>query len=84
MTSTSEFIFSYWDNECAVYDELSGNSHLLTADSAEILGLMQKKVPESQLLDKVLSLNDITDEQSIEMIKQLRIAFNESGLLNQG
>jgi PqqD family protein of HPr-rel-A system len=62
----AHFLFKYWDGECVVYNNLSGETHLIEENSALLLSLINES-PKSYtaLLDTLTSNDGDTSQQDI-------------------
>lgn len=72
-----------WDQQWAVYNIASGNTHLLTAIAAEILRVLEHKpataVDLSQKLAASASLRP--DEELIDQVRKLLANLDDMGLI---
>lgn len=74
-------VFRFWEGECAAYNIDSGNTHLLTSETANILVCIQDKASKSLLLQKVCVLFDVDSSDSEFVLEQLIGSFKKNNLL---
>lgn len=63
--------FRFWDDECVIYNQLTGETHLIDGMGVEIFQLIsEKKATKAQLL------------QTIQSVFELETDFDMEGLLD--
>ncbi|MGZ8190462.1 MAG: HPr-rel-A system PqqD family peptide chaperone [Methylococcaceae bacterium] len=73
----------FWEDECVVYNQLTGNTHLIDGIGAEVFKLVAEKVPtRSELLLHVQSIFDLPIDFNLEAnLDNLLLEYQKLGLL---
>ena len=72
-----------WDDECVVFDEGSGDTHLLDFLTAEVLKVLeQSRGPVPALVGRVAARLDLDPDADLERrIREAMERFREAGLV---
>lgn len=77
----ANFLFKYWDEECVLYNNLSGETHLLEHYSAELLSSINEQPKTYQTLLKKLT-TDFDDFPQAEIADHLENILTHFQKLN--
>jgi len=73
----------YWEDECVVYNQLSGETHLVDGVGAEIFKLIsEKSSTRAQLLQNIQSVFELETDSDIEgLLDNLILEYQKLGLV---
>ena len=73
----------FWEDECVVYNQLTGNTHLVDGLGVEVFKVVSEKVStRSELLQNVQSIFDLPIDFDIEtFLNNLLLEYQKLGLL---
>jgi len=81
--ANANFLFKYWDEECVLYNNLSGETHLLERYSAKLLSSINEQPKTYQILLKKLT-TDFSDSPQAEIsghLENILTHFQELNLI---
>ena len=81
-SDTQPLLFRFWDEECVVYNRLSGDVHLLSARHAEMLESMSNGTPDVELVDHLMAEYSLERGESANFLNTLRSDFSRLGLID--
>lgn len=81
ISSDQALYFHSWDNECVVYNSLSGDTHLLNLTASQILLKLQQSPTEATTLAKLVPPTD-QSESHAEHELQIEHLLAELNALN--
>jgi len=75
--------YRFWDDECVIYNQLTGETHLVNGMGAELFRLIsQKPVTRTQLLQSILSIFELEIDSDVEgLVDNLILEYQKLGLL---
>lgn len=81
--SNARFLFKHWDDECVVYNNLSGETHLLEQNSAELLSSITEEPRQYQTLLHSLetTFNESSPKDLTNYLDQVLEHFQALGLI---
>ncbi len=82
--TNSCFLFQHWDNESVVYNNVSGETHLLERNSAELLSSIQKQSLSYNSLLNILTemSNNLPHEELANYLDNTLTHFQELSLVD--
>lgn len=80
--NSASLMFQFWDEECVVYNRLSGDVYLTPSLHAEILKLIIGGVNSDELIDRLISEYPLNQGESAEFLKTLSGSFKQLGLID--
>ena len=74
-----------WGDECVVYNDLSGDTHLVGSVGAQILHILQRSPSDSALLNKSIAsfLNTEINDELILQLEQILMDFDKLALIER-
>ena len=74
----------FWMDECVIYNQLTGETHLVDGIGAEIFKLIsEKKVTRTVLLQNIQSVFELEMDFDVEgLLDNLILEYQKLGLLN--
>jgi len=74
----------FWDDECVIYNQLTGETHLIDGMGAEIFKLISEiTATRTQLLQKIHSVFELESDFDVEgFLDNLIIEYQKLGLLD--
>jgi PqqD family protein of HPr-rel-A system len=74
----------YWDDECVIYHQLTGETHLVNGIGAEIFKLISEKTAtRTQLLENLDSVFELESNFDVEgFLDNLILQYQKLGLLD--
>jgi PqqD family protein of HPr-rel-A system len=74
----------FWDDECVIYNQLTGETHLVDGMGAEIFKLISDKtVTRMQLLENIHSVFELEIDFDVEgFLDNLILQYQKLGLLD--
>ena len=76
-----ELNFQFWQDECVVYDKLSGNSFLLSLTNGELLKLIIEDSPEVEFIIKIKEHMHLNKDEAKEYLLNVMGEFSKLGLI---
>lgn len=81
-TRSPSLLFRFWDEECVVYDRLSGDTHLLPALHAELLQLITQGLREVELIDHIKTEYHLSHAEAVGFSNALSRDYKNLGLID--
>lgn len=83
LSKVTHIRFRFWDDDCVIYNQLTGETHLVDGVGAEIFKLVsEKKATRSHLLQNMQSVFELeTDSDMEELLDNLVQEYQKLGLL---
>jgi len=73
--------YSFYKEECVVYNTETADLHLLTLFNAELLKMINKEVDKSLIIDKVMRYHGIDEMDSVLSIEKIVSEFKSLNLV---